>query len=331
MASTSNLSTDISVLIQEYYERMALKERVFDNGLLKYAKRGRVPKNNSKVAHYHKWSKFALAGDVAENADPATGIAADASEVIAAMTEFASYIDIPNFGDAVRIDSLIKESYPKFIEQAERSANRRLIRSIGEGDAADTNASSSYSAFPVLYAGGADATFATMTAARTPITNKDIQRAVARLEQQGAPKINGQYICLLNPWSKADLFINDADFRDFFKLNNDALVKGELRMWAGALIGYQDEPYRESLATENTYDGTGPVVSSYVFGRDAFGITQLFGKEGVKPKFKVQDITKTGAVTSIGYRIPFSAIVLDTTFGVTIKSVTADASIASAS
>lgn len=338
MSSVNNLSSDISVLIQEFYERKSLKERMFRSGILKYAKKAEIPKNNSKLAHFHKWSKFAKAKFVAENADPAAGVAASASEVVTEVNEYASYIDIPNFGDVQRIDSLVKESYPKFVEQSERTANYYLMACLDGGSVglaaallADgsitASSSTSFSALPAMYANG-KANFAALGAG-DQIKNTDIQRACARLEQQGTPKINGSYVCLLSPWAKWDLLTNDADFRSFFKLNFSLMQKGELAEWAGALIGFQDEPWRETLGgTEGTYVAGGDVVTSYVFGSDAFAVTQIMGKTGWKPRFKVQDVSKTGSVTSIGYRQPFTGIVLDTTFGVRLKGVAGDSTIA---
>lgn len=317
MASTSNLSTDITVLIQEYYERKALKERVFQNGLLKYAVKGTIPKANSDVIHFHKWAKFDLAEDVDEGSEPSAGIAANATEVKAELTEFASYIDIPLFGDVQRIDSLIKESYPKFVEQAERTANYRLITGVEAGSSSGNN---SYSALKKMYANG-KSSFASLDSG-DKLTSRDIQRAVGYLEQQGAPKINGSYVCLLNPWVKTNLMADDSDFRDLVKLGAlKVLETNELPMWAGAKMDNQDEPFRATLGgTETTYAAAGTVFTTYVLGAGAIGVAQIMG-DGIKPKFHVQNVSKTGATMSIGYRIPFAAVVLDPTFGVSLKSV----------
>lgn len=328
MASVNNLSTDITALIQEYYERKSLRERIFENGLLKYAKRADIPRNNSKVAHFHRWQKFALAEIVAENADPSTGISANVDEVIAQMQIMASFINIPQDGDDIRIDSLTKQSYPKFVEQLERTANRKAILATEIGGT-QVGGSASFSAAQVLYANGKPS-FAALNAS-DQLSNKDIQRAVAFLEQQGAPKIKGSYVCLLNPWSKQDLMQSDADFRGLIKYQNlKALEKNDIPMWAGANIDWQDEPMRETLGgTEGTYVGGGQVNTTYVFGAEAIGVTQLMGKTGLKPRFKVQDITTSGAKMTIGWRTWFAFVVLNSNWIVRVKSVATDNSVAS--
>lgn len=319
MSSTSNLSTDITALIQEYYDRRALLERGFDSGLLKYAKPANIPRNQSKVAHWHRWQKFALAETVTEAAEPADPIQAAVDEVTATMEILSSRINIPQDGDDIRIDSLTKESYPKFTEQLERTANRKLITALGTASTGAT----------FRYCGGKNS-FADL-AAGDVITSKDIQRAVGYLEQNGVPKINGSYVCLLNPWAKVDLLAGDSEFRDLLKTGSlDVLQKNNLDMWAGARIAGQDEPFRETLGgTEGTYSGSGSVGTVYIFGRESYGSTQLMGKTGLKPRFKVQDITATGSVMTIGWRCYYAGAILNRTWVVALKHVMSDASVTS--
>lgn len=325
MSSTSNLSSDITALIQQYYERKSLKERVFKNGLIGTAKRADIPQRNSSVARFHRWQKFALAETVTEGVEPVTPITADVDEVVVQMKILASKIQIPTEGDIIRIDSLIKESYPKFTEQLERSANRELITSIANGASVG---SSSFNGFVKRYANG-KASFGDLTAGDS-LRSKDIQEAVGYLMQIGAP---GPYLCMLNPWTYMDLMAGDAEFRDLIKNQGLKILQtGELDMWAGAKMGMQDEPWRESLSgAEGTYAGTGNVLTTYVYSKEAIGITQLLGKTGLTPKFKVQDITATGSLMTIGWRTWFGTVVLNSVWGVQLKSVGLNTSVSSVS
>lgn len=324
MAASTNYSTDITALIVEYYERKALKESEFKNGLLKYGKKGTIPEGNSDVIHWHRWSKFALASDLTQGADPGSGIAADATDIKCKLVEFGDYIDIPLFGDAIRLDSLIQEAYPKFTEQASRTANRRTMTRLAIGD--NSVSGNSFAAATKMYANGKSSFGSLETSDQ--LTNKDIQRAVAYIEQNQGP---GKVTVLLSPWSKADVMIDDQEFRDLVKYQNlKTLAEGELPMWAGARIDQQDEPYRETLGgTEGTYAAGGSVITTYVFAEESFGVAQLMGQGGLKPKFHVQNIQKTGATMSIGYRIPFQAATLNANWVIQLKSVTRDASVSS--
>jgi N4-gp56 family major capsid protein len=322
MSSTSNLSTDTG-LIQEYYERKSLETRIFENGLLKYAKRSQIPKHNSKVAHYWRWDNFGLADVVNEATEPSSGVAATGSEVIVQMRILSKFIDIPKEGDDIRLQSLIEESYPRLTEMLERTANRYLITDIAAGGSVG---SSSFSAFTKMYAGqGTGGSFGALTA-NSQLTAKDLQRAVSKLEKNGAPKVSGHYMIGLSPWGKEDVLLDDA-FRSLF--GNQVvtkLEKGEIAEWAGSKIYLQQEPFREILGgTEGTFDDAGTVMTCYVHGAEAYGVNQLMGASGLQPKFKVQDITRTGSSMSVGFRTYFGPIVLNANFGIQLKHVASNA------
>lgn len=324
MASSSNLSTDITSLIVEYFERKALQESEFQNGLLKYGKKGIIPEKNSKVIHWHRWSKFSLASDLTEGQEPSSGVAMDATDIECELLEFGDYVEIPLFSDAIRLDSAIQEAYPKFTEQAQRTANRRIMSNLAAGAASGNN---NFDAASKLYAGGAGS-FGELTSNGTNLSSKDIQRAVGRCEMNQAKR---PIVCLINPWNKMDLMKNDAEFRGLLAHGGslNVLINNNLAEWAGAKLDLQDEPWRENV--EGTYAASGSVITTYVFGGESYGTAQLMGKTGLKPKFHVQNISVTGRALTIGYRIPFKAATLNANWIYQLKSVASDASVASVS
>ncbi len=315
-------------MIVEHYETKALEEAQYQNDLLKRAKKGIIPEGNSDIIHWHRWSKFSLASDLTEGSggDPGSGLAMDATDLKCKLVEFGSYVRIPLFGDAIRLDSAIKESYTKFNEQAQRTANRRLMTSLVLGSNSVTG--NSFSALTKRYAGGA-ADFATLVASPKSITNKDISSAVAYVEKNVGPQ--GPVYVTLDPFTKEDLMVGDADFRDMLKHNDlEILKRNNLPMWAGGMLDRQDEPWRESSAgSEGTYSASGDVVTVFIYKADAIGAAQLMGKGGLKPKFHVQNISPTGAEITIGYRIPFKGAVLNNVWGVQLRGITRDASVSS--
>lgn len=323
MASTSNLSSDITALIVEYYEKQALTESEFTNDLLKRGINGTIPEGNSDTIHWHRWSKFALAADLSQGVDPAAGQAADATDIKGKLILYGDYIDIPLFGDAVRLDSLIKQAYKKFIEQASRTANRRLMTSLVQGD--NSVSGNSFSAFTKRYAGNVGS----FGAIANSVNVKDIQRAVAFLEQNQAPR---PIYAAIDPWTKLDLML-DADFRDLIKHTEiQILERNNLPMWAGATLDRQDDAWRESSASssnEGTYSASGDIVTCFVYSNEAYGKAQLMGSGGLKPNFHVQNIQKTGQVMSIGYYMPFKGVVLNANWGVQLRGKVSNSDVVS--
>ncbi len=319
MSSQYNISTDISNLLVQYYERKALAESEFQNGVLKYGQNAIIPEGNSATINWHRWNKFALASDLAEGSvgDPTTGVSMDTSAVTATLAEFGDFVRVSLYSDAIRLDSAAKQAYIKFTEQAARTANRRIL----------TKLANTSTGFTRRYAQNAGS-FAGLT--NQQILSKDLQKAVAFIEQNQGPK---PITCLMDPWTKADLMIDDSDFRDLIKHTElQILERNNLPMWAGAKLDLQDEPWREAVGgTEGTYVSTGGVISCLIFASDSFGKVALMGRTGLKPKWHVQNISPTGAEMTIGYRIPFAASVLNANWGVILKGVSRDASVSSVS
>lgn len=313
--SQYNLSTEISNLLVNFYERKALKEQKFENGLIRYGEDAIIPEGNSATGYWHRWTKFALASDLSEGSQgsPSTGVSMDTTQVSSTLVEFGSFVRVTLFSEAIRLESAAKQAYIKFTEQASRTANRRILTAL-----ANTS-----TGFNRLYAGGRPS-YAALVAEPSEITNKDIQRAANLIEKYYPP--TNKTVCLLDPFSKGSLMINDADFRDLLKftsLNN--LKQNDMPDWAGASIDIQGDPWRESsTGSEGTYAAAGDIISVPIFNPSAFGKVSLMGKTGLKPKWHVQNIDVTGAEMTIGYRIPFATLVLNTNWGVMLKGMNPD-------
>lgn len=326
MSSTSNLSTDIAVT-QQYFEKRNLEEREFVSSLLKNAQKPIIPDGYQNIAHFHRWNKFGLAEDVNEGVDPLTGEAADVTEVKVQLTEIAKHISIPKYGDAQRFSSLIEQAYDKFAEQAERTINRKMITQIEQGNVTGNN---SFQAFHPLYAAGTSG-FGGSGGLGPDSSGRvtDITKAVSYIHKQG---FTDSVTVSISPWTLEDLMVTDDDFRQFVKYGGkDTLETGKLGMWAGANFEVQHEPFREALGgTESTYVGSGAVITTYIYAKAiSHGVVQFSGFNGIRPKFKVQDISTTGAAMTIGYRIPQGTIVLNPVGGVRYKAVTSNNDVSS--
>ncbi len=327
MAANVTGST-FSTLIQEQYERKALAEQEIRNDLLQYGVKAIIPKGQSDIIHWNRWSKFSLAQTVTDGTDLSTPQTPAITEIKGKLALYGDYVSISPYGDEIRIISAIDESYDKMIEQMGRTANRQLMTVLTAGDSTTGN---SFTAATKMYAGGANS-FADLTVGgANKLTSKDIQRAVMRLRKNGArPPIT----CILNAWSYEDLMVHDQEFRDLIKNQDLAILKdNELVQWAGAKIGWQDDPWRENVASiggaEGTYAASGAVVVCWLFGQEAFGSVQLMGRSGLKPQFKVQDISKIGVETTIGYFFPYKGGALNANWIVQLRHVATDSSVAS--
>lgn len=324
------IGSTYSSLIQEHYDRKLLATREIQNDLLKYGVNAIIPKGNSDIIHWNRVELYSLAQSVTDGTDLTNPQTPSVTEVKGKLALFGDYVSFSPYGDEIRIASLIDNSYDQMILQAGRTANRRLMDTLVNGDVTTGN---SFTAFKKMYAGSATSFSELTSGGAYKLTSKDIQRAVGFLKKQGAkPPI----VCLMNAWGYEDLMIHDQEFRDLIKHQDLAILKtNELPQWAGAKIGWQDDPWREDLASgggaEGTYSTTGAVHTTFIFGQEAFGKVQLMGRGGLKPKFKVQDISKVGVEVTIGYFIPFKGGALNSNWGVALRSVATNPEVASVS
>lgn len=314
------IGSTFTSLIQEHYDRKMLSTREIKNDLLGYGKKAIIPKGNSDIIHWNRLELYSLAQDVTDGTDLVTPQTPTVTEVKGKLALYGDYVSFSPYGDEIRIASLIDDSYDQMILQAGRTANRKLQTVLSNGDVTTGN---SFTAFQKMYAGNATSFAELVSGGSYKLTSKDIQRAVGYLKKTGAkPPI----VCLMNAWGYEDLMIHDQEFRDLIKNQDLAILKtNELPQWAGAKIGWQDDPWRENLLSaggaEGTYAAAGAVHTTWIFGQESFGTVQLMGRNGLKPKFKVQDISKIGSEVTIGYFIPFKGGALNSTWGVALRAV----------
>lgn len=314
--STVTGSTFTSLIV-EYYEKKLLSQPEFNNDLLKYGVKATIPKGNSDVIHWNRITRFGRAQSVTDGTDLSTERTPEVTEVKGKLELFGDFVKITPYGDELRIASMIDASYDEFIMQASREANFRLQSVMAAGDSTTGN---SFPAATEMYAGGASG-FSDLTNAHV-LTAKDVERAVHFIRKnQGKGKIR----VITNAWGYESLLLDDK-FRTIVANQDLSILKeGELPRWGGASVGWNDDPWREGLASEggvkNTYSSTGKVFTTWVFGEDAFGTVQLMGRGGLRPRFKAQDISIIGNLVTIGYFLPFKGGNLNANWVVALRHV----------
>jgi len=324
MSSANNLPSDLTNIVQEFYDTKALVKPEFENDILNHGKNIVIPKGQSKVGHLNRFDDFGLATKMTNEAtEPANGESIATSAIVIQLDEFADYVSVPVYGDDQLVMSAIEESYDLFQRQMERTASHYILSDLIKGD---TTGSNSFTAFTKLYAGGASS-FSNLAG---PITSKDLQRAAAYLKKNQAP---GPYGIFLDPWTQEDLLVHDAEFRALMTAQRVGVFEDDkLGKWAGCRIMNQSEPWREASTTEGTYAAGGDVVTCLVTSlSQGYGKVKFMGRTGTKPKFHIQNISVTGATMTIGYRFPSKGVPLKSTWGVAVKGITTDYSVSSVS
>jgi len=146
-----------------------------------------------------------------------------------------------------------------------------------------------------------------------------------KLDLAHAPKINGQYVCVLDSSMWLDLLVDvdggrlTAAMAGGLKSAIKGLENNTVFTYAGWYFVLQDNPFTEDTGAEGVRANWGPVHSAHCFGAHCFGYIPL-GNKKLRPKFKVQDTTKTGYEMTIGYLIPHQVGILNPNWGCSIKA-----------
>lgn len=146
-------------------------------------------------------------------------------------------------------------------------------------------------------------------------TMEDYIRAKTKLHNGHVPRINGGVVAVITEAIQEDLMRDDRYFATAIR-DQEArkkLFSGHLVSYRGIHWVIQDDPFTLSLGGNvDVYTVGGNVHVAHVFGMDAFAYLRLGGENAGTPVFKVQDISKTGSLTTTGYTLPFQALTLKT-------------------
>jgi len=166
------------------------------------------------------------------------------------------------------------------------------------------------------------------------VTCAAVERAVAVLKHNKAPKYDGKYyIGIIAPFVSYD-FMQDSKWVNAAEYAGSAkLYEGELGKWGGVRWVEDTEGWTETITDGTVYDAhdigfgvysaTGTINHTPIFGKHAYAGTRI---AGVKDKLIVkvsgpQDTSNaTNAFSKVSWRVFFVAVPLNALFGVNLIS-----------
>jgi len=353
MAATS--TGTLAGTIQKYFEKswMERPEEEFRTPLanLDVADDATIPANRGQYAEFRKFDhmtpEVAAADDdspktYAEPAEPTDPLALNATIFQVCFELIRGFVDLGSVQTATDpIDLMRKnkdEMYLYIRRMMHQIANGHLVQGISRVlNSSGIPPASTYlpGGFRTLFVGGGG--YEQLTA--DSVFSLDVfGEAKMLLANANIPKFpmagtGGVYKCFIDEAICKQLLM-DRDFREVVLQHRDLTKKvmeaGELVVWDGVQYIIQDDPYRTLLAAEG---GTftkrrngGKVHVAHMFGPHAVGYTNFGGsstegalrRTAMKPTFKVQDISKTGTNTTVGFTVPFQFCVMDEDRGINI-------------
>jgi N4-gp56 family major capsid protein len=335
-------STGFNGVIQKFLDSkwFDLPMRTFESPLAnsKYAALGTIPNRQGQSIEFRRFAHFSPAALFDQNSEPAAeqGFQADVLEV--PLMEFVDKMSLGNLlMKTDRID-LMAKGFELFVVGLKRGVHRECNRTLVNGFT-NTGLFNGVGNFTgaglrTLFAGSVNA-FADLTQ-DSFLRMRDFENARSRLENSGVPPAmaNGDYIAVISHAVQTQLIADDDEFRKAVRYdsqqNNDILKGAKLTSYNRMTFMLQHDDYRSQLASAGgalaTRDDNGLVTVCHVFGKEAYAYVDLAGdkaaRQNAKPIWKIQDITPTGHNTTVGYRVPFRAAVIQPDFGLNLAGTT---------
>lgn len=329
-------------VVEQYLVEQYLAERTFETPLAQsgYGSKMNLPKRKGQYCKFTRRNKLRTPEVAVEATDPESGATLSYEQINVPIEFIDDYIAISTMAADTSWLDLAKDAKELTFEAIKRYLNRATQAAFLMGrckpghrnSSGVTTGAASYPHFwttpeatvtkygvsftfdpaPRYFTGGAK-NFAELDGNKL-FTMQAFRDIGVRLRNSGAPKINGKYIAVISESIKADLEKDDTYFQA--AIRNQAastkLFNGELADYAGFHWVMDDEPWcLEMKGDQWKHVDGGNVHVAQVFGQDAFGYLRLGGQDSSRPTFKVQDISKTGNLMTIGYIIPTQVAVLN--------------------
>jgi len=172
-------------------------------------------------------------------------------------------------------------------------------------------------------------------AATNIVTGSAVERAVAILKHNKAPKYDGKYYAgIMSPFVTYDFMQDSAWVNAQHYASPEAIKDGELGKWGGVRFWEDTEAWTELITDAGAhadpqdagfgcYSAAGTINHTPIFGKHAYAGTRI---AGVKDKLIVkvsgpQDTSNaTNAFSLVSWRVFFVAVPLNGLFGVNILS-----------
>ena len=328
-------------LVKEYLEKQFLARRDYDTALVnaKSAMRQTLPSGEGQYVEWTRKGRFRLPEKVDltnETADPASGALMAVEKVkypiefiheyipVGTIASMTSWIDLKNWAKDDLPTALTRRMH-RLAQNAfavGRYRPGKYDAAGAESVAFDTTVEATsismygltftFASAPKYYANSRPTFNALQASDRAQMD--DFKRIRTKLRLAGAIDFGGKLMAYISESMQQDL-MDDCEYFEAairsFVAGTKSLVNGHIADYAGFHWVIDDEAYTEDWNTEETRATEGAIHSAFICGKDAWGYIGLGKDSRFKPRFKVQDITKTGGEHTIGYTVPFQVGVVN--------------------
>jgi len=298
-ASPGNTYTDPGI----YYDKRFL-ERLAPNLVLKQCGDMKpLPTRSGTLVKWHRLNKLSAATTpLTESTNPSATVVGTTPVTVEPLT-YGAFVQVSAELNLKSINPIVEEIMDEQADQAALTYDTIIFNAI-------------HSNFTDQFAGGAASEGA--IADGDVLNAAEVRKAAYGLRVNNVPGFEGNmYKLVIHPASEFDLRSDSAvgSWIDINKYDNpQAIMKGEIGQIYGCRVVMSQNLATGTGATDTTY-------RSFLFGRQAFGVTELAG-HGIKTYRFNQGSTENALqmYSTVGWKFMMAAVVLESTRAIEIYS-----------
>jgi N4-gp56 family major capsid protein len=254
---TNGVAGNVNAEQQTYFARTLLKQASYKTKLDQFAHIEKIPSASSKTIQFNQYSDLALATTPLTEGTPPTETLLTVTPITATIDQYGAFAPLTDLAELTTKHPLVTKTNELLGVQAARTYDRIINSVIVAGTSV---------IYPAAIVARANVT------ASSYITVAMIKKAVALLRTNGAEEFDdGNFVCVIDQSVEMDL-MDDATFANTVYRQSAPLKANE--NYKGRVVTFMGVTFVTSNNIP-TIASTATVHTSYVFGQDAYAVSDL--------------------------------------------------------
>lgn len=321
-ANHVNVTTDatsgnnLSAEMKTFYDMTLIDEASAQLVHDQFGQKRPIPKNGGKTIEFRKFASLPKAMTPLTEGVTPDGKKLDVTSITATVAQYGDYITQSDVLELTALDNTILEA-TKLLGRQSGMTLDTITRNV-------INAGTNVSYCPKISAEGTETEVTSRAGLDTTcvLTVKAVQKAVAKLKGQNAPKINGSYVAIIHPYAAYQLMRDPEWMYPHQYQDTTNLYEGEI----GKIAGVRFVETTEAKVWRNEAN-THAVFSTLFIGDGAYGVTEITGgglQTIVKQKGSAGTADPLDQRSSVGWKAIKTAEMLVENYLVRLESCVPD-------
>lgn len=304
---------DLSAEMKTFYDMTLIDEASANLVHDQFGQKRPIPQGGGKTIEFRKFTALPKATTPLTEGVTPDGKRLDVTAITATVAQYGDYITQSDVLELTALDNTVLEATKLLGKQAGLTLDTVTRNIINAG----TNVS-----YAPKVSGGVETPVDSRSELDTTavLTVKVVEKAVAKLKGQNAPKINGSYVGIIHPYNAYQL-MRDPEWQYPHQYQDTSnIYEGEI----GKIGGVR---FVETTEAKIWTEGSNAIFSTLIIGEGAYGVTEITGgglQTIVKQKGSAGTADPLDQRSSVGWKAIKTAEMLVENYMVRIESCVPD-------